>query len=238
MVHIQDIMPDRLAPLSSHHVVPVCIDCGLMDYQEALELQLRLHEAVLIGSIPSVILLVEHPPVITLGLHKELNMLVLPQKRLDELGIEVVQIRRGGGSTAHNPGQLVVYPIIKLQDFSFHVAPFVHYLEQIAMEVLQHARVLSSRRNRYPGLWVEGRKIASVGIQIARGVSMHGIAINLFNDLGIFDHIVPCGIDGVEMTSAEKEGAHNVPMRQLKEVVQSSCVSLIPKFVRPRGVST
>ncbi|PKL28702.1 MAG: lipoyl(octanoyl) transferase [Spirochaetae bacterium HGW-Spirochaetae-2] len=238
MVQIQDILPDSLGTLKFHHVVPVCVDCGLMAYQEALELQVRLHEAVLTGSMPSVILLVEHPPVITLGLHKEHNILVLPQKRLDDLGIDVVQVRRGGGGTVHNPGQLVVYPIIKLQDFGFHVAPFVHYLEQIAMDVLQHSGVPSGRRNRYPGLWVEGRKIASVGIQIARGVSMHGIAINLYNDLGIFGHIVPCGIDGVEMTSAAREGAHDVPMRQLKEVVQSSCVSLIPEFVGPRRVST
>ncbi len=237
MVHIQDILPDNLGTLQFHREVPVCIDCGLMGYQEALELQEALHEAVLAGSTPSVILLVEHPPVITLGLHKDHNMLLLPKYRLDDLGIEVVQVRRGGGGTAHNPGQLVVYPIVRLQDFGFHVAPFVHYLEQIAMEVLQHTGVPSSRRNRYPGLWIEGRKIASVGIQIARGVSMHGIAINLYNDLGIFDHIVPCGIDGVEMTSAAREGGYDVPMRQLKEIVQSSCIPLIPEFVGPRGVS-
>jgi len=237
MVQIQDILSDNLDTLRLHQEVPVCIDCGLMGYQEALELQESLHEAVLAGSMPSVVLLVEHPPVITLGLRKEHNMLLLSQKRLFDLGIEIVQVRRGGGGTAHNPGQLVVYPIIKLQDFGFHVAPFVHYLEQIALEVLQHIGVPSGRRNRYPGLWVDSRKIASVGIQIARGVSMHGIAINLYNDLGIFDHIVPCGIDGVEMTNAAREGAHDVPMRQLKEIVQSRCVSLIPEFAGNRGIS-
>jgi len=230
MVQIQEILPDGLGTLKIEDTSLVCIDCGRMAYRDALGLQIQLHEKVSDGTMPSVILLVEHPPVITLGLHKDHNKLLLSEKRLDELGIEVVQVRRGGGSTAHSPGQLVVYPIVHLQAFGFHIAPFVHYLEQIAMDVLAETGVQSMRRDRYPGLWVGERKIASVGIQIARMVSMHGIAINISNDLGIFDHIVPCGIDGVEVTSAVKEGGRDISMQQLKDVVQSSCVTLLPRF--------
>lgn len=237
MVQIKDILPNNLAAVKNHDERPICIDCGLMAYQEALELQTHLHEEVVAGSIPSVVMLVEHPPVITLGFHKAHNLLLHSEQQLTSLGIEVVQIRRGGGVTAHNPGQLVVYPIVNLSAFGFRVAPFVHYLEQLAMDVLATIGVQSNRRNRYPGLWVDMRKIASVGIQIARGVSMHGIAINLFNDLGIFDHMVPCGIDGVEMTSAAQEGGRVIPMQQLKTVVQSSCVNLLPDFCGSRRIN-
>ncbi len=229
MVQIQDFLDDpetlkeRIHPLQ-------CIDCSVMPYREALDLQLELNGLVASKRFPSVMLLVEHPPVITLGIHRNHNQLIQSEDQLAAMGIEVVQIRRGGGTTAHNPGQLVIYPIVNLDEFGFHVAPFVHYLEHIAMEVLAKTNIHATRRNRYPGLWFGERKIASIGIQIARRTSMHGIAINLYNDLGIFDCIVPCGIDGVEMTSVEKEGGLILPMQQLKDVVQSSCLSLLTGY--------
>jgi|GEM_PF-608669 len=192
-------------------------------------LQLTLNQAVLDGSIPSVILLVEHPPVITLGIHKDHNLLLSSPELLNQQGVECVPIRRGGGSTAHNPGQLVLYPIVSLPALGFRVAPFVHYLEQVGMDVLLAAGVEVQRRNRYPGLWVDGRKIASVGVQITRGVSMHGIAINLCNNLGIFDHIIPCGITGVEMTSALREIGSCPPMAYLKAVAEQSCFHHLPQ---------
>jgi len=98
------------------------------------------------------------------------------------------------------------------------------------MDVLAKTGIQAERRNRYPGLWVHGRKIASVGLQISKKTSMHGIAINLYNDLGIFDHIVPCGIAGVEMTSSEREGGLKVPMQHLKDVVQSRRIDLLFEY--------
>lgn len=217
------VILDRNEPLQ-------CIDCGLMPYLDALELQTKLQEKVSSEQLPSVILLLEHPPVITLGIHKDHNLLHRGEQDLKEMGIDVVQIRRGGGTTAHNPGQLVIYPIIHLDEFGFHLAPFVHYLEHVGMKVLSETGIMAERKNRYPGLWVQDRKIASLGTQISKRTSMHGIAINLYNDLTIFDYIVPCGIDGVHMTSTMKEGGKTVAMRQLKDVVESSRISLLPQY--------
>ena len=219
---------DILNVLKNQTATVVLIDCGLMPYTEALELQFTLNREVLEGTIPSVCLFIEHPPVITLGIHKEHNMIVANEDELRREGIECVPIRRGGGSTAHNPGQLVIYPIMSLPNLGFRVAPFVHYLEQIGMDVLAHADVISSRKNRYPGLWVGDKKIASVGVQIMKGVSMHGIAINLCNKLDIFNYIVPCGIDGVVMTSVLQELGACPPMEELKILAAKSCIQHLP----------
>ena len=177
-------------------------------------------------------LCVEHPAVITLGLNTRHNRLLHSQEVLVSQGIEVVQIRRGGGATAHNPGQLVIYPIISLASLHFRVAPFVHYLEQIGIDLLSLCGVSATRVPRYPGLWVEGKKIASVGVQLAHSVSMHGIAINIENDLSIFDMMVPCGIDGVRMTSVEQESGTVLPMDVLKREVPVIARRLIPGFTR------
>jgi len=172
------------------------------------------------------LLLCEHLPVITLGLHAQHNQLLCSKEQLEALGIQVVPTRRGGGSTAHNPGKLVLYPIMKLSAFGFRIATFVHAIEQLGMQVLQKTEVSSIRKVRYPGLWVGDKKIASLGTQILRGVSMHGIAINLYNDLTLFEYIVPCGIEGVQMTNALREGGIRIPMEQLKDLVQASWTSL------------
>ena len=234
MIRLTDAIADDYKILSAQTSPLICVDCDVMAYRQAWEVQKYLHTQVASGAMSSILMLVEHNPVITLGIHKAHNQLLHTEAQLASRDIAVIQTRRGGGSTAHNPGQLVIYPIVNLSACRFRVAPFVHYLEHIAMDVLARTGVQATRKRRYPGLWIDDRKIASVGIQIAQGTSMHGIAINLYNDLGIFDHIVPCGIEGVEMTSALKEGGMIVPMQELKELVQSSCISLLPNYVHER----
>ncbi len=208
------------------------IDCSVMDYREALSLQEMLHQHVLKGDLPSLMLFVEHPAVITLGLNTHHNRLLHPEDVLISQGIDVVQIRRGGGSTAHNPGQLVIYPIVSLNSLHFRVAPFVHYLEQIGIDLLSLCAISATRVSRYPGLWVGGKKIASVGVQLSHSVSMHGIAINIMNDLSLFDMMVPCGIDGVEMTSVKQEGGSVLPMDQLKREGARIAQRIITDFTR------
>ncbi len=232
MIQLDDVLPDSFDLLNKAGETPLFIDCGILNYAQALELQNTLHEKVLSGEVPSLFLLVEHPPVITLGLHKEHNRLLNDESQLAEKGIDIVQIRRGGGSTAHNPGQLVLYPIVHLPSLRFRVAPFVHYLEQIGIDLLEKTGIHAERVARYPGLWVNGRKIASVGVQIAHSVSMHGIAINISNDLDIFSSIIPCGIDGVEMTSVAEEGGKIPGMTELKELVPEIALSLMREFCR------
>ena len=124
--------------------------------------------------------------------------------------------RRGGGTTLHNPGQLVFYPILNLQRLGLDVGQYVLTLEAIGIELLDTIGVHSERRRNYPGLWIGARKIASIGVRVSRFVTRHGMAINIANDLSLFDVMVPCGLEGVEMTSVEKETSRPQDMNAIK----------------------
>jgi lipoate-protein ligase B len=191
-------------------------DGGLADYRETLALQLQLHEQRRGGQIANTVLIVEHPPVITLGARKSANRLLAGSQELAAQGIDLVEIRRGGGATAHNPGQLVFYPILHLQELRLDVNHYVRTLEAIGIELLADLGVRSDRRKGFPGLWVGERKIASVGVRVSRFVTCHGMAINIQNDLGIFGLMVPCGLDGVRMTSVQAETGNVQDMKQIK----------------------
>ena len=196
----------------------LCIrDCGLADYRGVLDLQGQLQEQRRAGAIGDTVLIVEHPAVITLGARKTANKLLVNAAELAQRGIDVVEIRRGGGATAHNPGQLVFYPIVHLQELRLGVTEYIRTLEAIGIELLGGLGVDSARRKGFPGLWVGERKIASIGVRISRFVTCHGMAINIQNDLGIFDFMVPCGLDGVIMTSAQKETGKTYNMEQIKK---------------------
>jgi lipoate-protein ligase B len=192
-------------------------DCGLAKYREALALQQRLQQERRAGRIEDTVLIVEHPPVVTLGARKSANRLLVNQDELTRQGIELVEIRRGGGVTAHNPGQLVFYPILNLQQLGLSVNEYVRALESVGIDLLGGLRVIAGRRQGLPGLWVGEKKIASIGVRVSRAVTCHGMAINIQNELGIFDLLVPCGLDGVEMTSVEKETGRTNDMRRIKE---------------------
>lgn len=192
-------------------------DCGLADYGEILQLQHRLCRERQREKIPNTVLMVEHPAVITLGARQSLNKLRVSREDLATNHIDVVEIRRGGGATAHNPGQLVCYPILHLQQLGLGIGEYIRTLEAIGAELLSKLGVHSTRRKGAPGLWVGERKIASVGVRVSRFVTYHGIAINIRNDLSIFNLIVPCGMDNVEMTSAQKETRRDHSMNQAKK---------------------
>ena len=194
-------------------------DCGLADYREALQLQHELREKRRTGEIPDSVLIVEHPPVITLGARQSANKLLISREELARRNIDVVDIRRGGGTTAHNPGQLVVYPVLHLQQLGLGVSEYVRELEVIGAELLGQLGVQAKRRKGLPGLWVGTRKIASIGVRVSRFVTYHGMAINIKNDLSIFDLLIPCGLDGVEMTSLLKETGKRHSMGQVKKTL-------------------
>lgn len=171
---------------------------GVVEYREALELQERVRTARLEGELPDVLLTLEHPPVYTRGRRSRPGELPLGEAH----GIEIVDTDRGGLVTYHGPGQLVGYPIVRVDD----VVGYVRTLENALVRALVDEGVAGARSrprdgHRYTGVWVEDRKIASIGVHISRGVSMHGFAVNVENDLEPFSWIVPCGLDGVAMTS-------------------------------------
>ena len=131
--------------------------------------------------------------------------------------IDVVDIRRGGGTTAHNPDQLVFYPILNLKQSGFGISEYIRELEAVGAELLAQLAVKSRRRKGLPGLWVDSRKIASIGVRVSKFITYHGMAINIQNDLSIFDFIIPCGLDGVKMTSVLKETGRENAMSSVKK---------------------
>jgi len=195
------------------------IDCGLSGYGETLQLQQDLHRQRCLGEIPDTVLIVEHPPVITLGTRQTANKLLKSGEELARLQIEVVKTNRGGGATAHNPGQLVLYPILDLRGIGLDITEYIDTLQAIGIELLERLGVQARRKKDFPGLWVDGKKIASIGVRVCKGITTHGMAININNDLSIFDYIIPCGIDGVGMTSILKETGSEISMVDVKNIL-------------------
>ena len=192
-------------------------DCGLCRYQEILDLQLELHDERKNDRIPDTVIIVEHPDVITLGARQSANKLYVSRDELANKNIDVVEVRRGGGTTAHNRGQLVFYPIMNLKKMSLGINEYIRALEVIGQELLMEFDLASDLRKGYPGLWVEERKIASIGVRVSRYVTYHGMAINIQNDLSIFDYIEPCGLKNIVMTSLAKETGKEYSMSLVKQ---------------------
>ncbi len=178
---------------------------GTVDYLEALALQERLCAARQRDRLPDVMLLLEHWPVYTRGRRSVPGELPMGEEWYAMQGIEIVQTNRGGKVTYHGPGQLVGYPIVRVDD----VVAYVRTLERALVAALGEegigARARPDDGPDFTGVWVEDRKVASIGVHVARGVTTHGFAVNVENDLQPFSWVVPCGLEGVQMTSLIKE---------------------------------
>jgi len=181
---------------------------GLTPYADALDYQREVARARIAGTIPEdVLLLVEHPPVVTLGRSaKERHLLASPEL-LRAQGVELFEVERGGDVTFHGPGQLVGYPIIDLKRHRRDLHWYLRQVEEALIRALGDLGISAERNAGYTGVWTHGRgrKIASIGVHARDWVTWHGFALNVTTDLTHFDRIVPCGIPGVVMTSAEKE---------------------------------
>jgi len=183
---------------------------GRIGYRDAWALQKRLVDARVAGEIPDTLLLLEHDPVLTLGKNAEDGHVLAAPKELRRRGIEVLRVERGGEVTYHGPGQLVAYPILRLGDRGLLVRPLVRALEDAMIETCTDLSVEATRRDGHPGCWVmedgrPARKIGALGIRIERGVSYHGIALNVDPDLRDFELIDPCGVPGLVSTSIAEE---------------------------------
>jgi lipoate-protein ligase B len=180
---------------------------GRVPYREAVELQERLRERVIAGELPETMLLLEHPPVYTLGRRSSPSDLPLSEQWCRARGIDVVRTDRGGKLTYHGPGQLVGYPIMRVED----VVGYVRTMERAIVAALAEAGVEARSRGdegrEYTGVWVNERKIASIGVHLSHGVSTHGFAVNVDDDLAPFEWVVACGLPGVRMTSLAAEGS-------------------------------
>jgi lipoyl(octanoyl) transferase len=184
------------------------VDLGLVAYDEALAFQRDVAAARIDGRVPEdVLILCEHPPVVTMGRSAKAANLLLSESALAARGIALREVERGGDVTLHAPGQLVGYPIIDLKRHKQDLHWYLRALEQVMIDALQAVGIAAGRREGLTGVWVEDRKIASIGVHARSWVTWHGFALNVATDLSLFDVMVPCGIGGVVMTSAEREGA-------------------------------
>jgi lipoyl(octanoyl) transferase len=189
---------------------------GRVSYRDAWSAQKALVRARAAGEIGDRLLLLEHPAVLTLGRHGDEAHVLAPPDELGRRGIEVIRVERGGEVTYHGPGQLVAYPIVRLADRGLLVRPLVRALEAAMIETCAAFGVVAVRRDGEPGCWVDGpnpatgagpmpRKIGALGLRIERGVSYHGIALNVDPDLADFELIDPCGMPGLASTSIARE---------------------------------
>ena len=197
------------------------VELPVTEYERVWRLQTRLVAARREGILDrDIMLLTEHQPVFTLGRRGGLDNLMVPTAYLDGAGIPVFQVERGGNITYHGPGQLVLYPIVDLLGVGLKVVDYVWNLEEVAIRTAAAWRIKAERNAVNRGVWVEARKLASVGIAVRRGISFHGIALNVNLSLEPFRWIHPCGLQGVEVTSMERELSCPVPTAEVRRTMK------------------
>ncbi len=196
-------MPERISLKQRRAAVT---DLGMIEYLPALEIQRRVLDARIQNpDMPDQILLVEHPPVFTLGKNGGIEHLCVSETFLKSKGIQTIATTRGGSITYHGPGQIVLYLIFDLNHPRIGVSELVHGLEAVMMQTALDFGVHTCRSPQNPGIWAGSSKIGSIGLSIKKGVTFHGMALNVDLDLTPFSWITPCGLTGVSMTSLKQE---------------------------------
>lgn len=209
------------------------LDWGRTHYVEAWKRQDQLVAKRLTGEICDTLVLTEHDPVFTIGLHQDAaRHLIWNETQLTDKGVEVVKTNRGGDITYHGPGQIVGYPIVNLtarQDLH----AYLRFLEQVLIESVAHFGIQATRREGKTGIWIESRKIAAIGVAVKRWVSYHGFALNVNTHLHYFEGIVPCGIAATDgtVTSLACELGREVDIEEVRRVVTDTFWKLWPAFI-------
>ncbi len=194
---------------------------GRLAYADALALQNELREARAEGRVGDTVLLLEHPDVITFGRGARGGNALMEDAELRAAGYDVFRVNRGGDVTWHGPGQLVGYPILDLAPRKRDVHAYLRALEGVLIGALADYGIDAIRRDGYAGVWLDGRrKIASIGVGLRHWLTMHGFALNVCCDLRRFEAIVPCGLEGVEMTSVSEVLGRAVALREMAERVE------------------
>lgn len=205
---------------------------GRIPWRAAWELQKELASRAAVSRGTAHLVLVEHPPVFTLGRHARTGSLLAPREELARRGIQVEPCDRGGDVTWHGPGQVVGYPILHLPTFRLGVAAFVHGLEAAMSRACAVFGVAAAAGGPAIGAWVDGRKIGSIGIHVSRGVTTHGFALNACPDLSHFQLIHPCGMPGCPMTTIEREAGRPVTWEAAADAMEREIAALL----RPAAV--
>ena len=195
------------------------INLQIEPYKKIWDFQKKLYQLRLNNLIDDTLILLEHPHTYTLGKSANRNHLLAANETLLEDEIDVFEIDRGGDITYHGPGQIVGYPIIKLNDLYEDVHRYLRELEELIIRTLAESQVAAVRDNDYTGVWVNKNKIAAIGIKVSRWITMHGFAFNINTDLSFFGKIIPCGIFEKGVTSLAQELGTKINLENVKEVV-------------------
>jgi len=193
------------------------LDLGLLDYRKAWDLQHDLWSRRVEGELPDLLLLLEHPHVITLGRRGNRSHLIVSPEVLEAMKIPIFHVERGGDITYHGPGQLVVYPILDLKDYGYRLIRYIDQLEEVILHVLKDFGIEGRRDPSNRGVWVNSDKIASIGVVVKRWVSFHGFSLNYETDLKYFDLINPCGLIGKKMITMAKILGTRISRESLSE---------------------
>jgi len=210
---------------------------GVVPFGEALAMQRALVEERRAGRVPDLLLLLQHPPVITLGVRPDAsraNIVATPQ-HLAELGVEVHETGRGGDVTYHGPGQVVGYPILDLKPDRCDVHRYVRDLEEVMIRVCAAYGVEAGRIGGLTGAWVGAEKIGAIGVRIARWITSHGFAFNVTTDLSHFNLIVPCGLAGRGVTSLERATGRRVRLQEIEDALARSFAAVFDRTVADAG---
>jgi len=214
-------------------------DLGLIPYEEALALQSELIERRRSGDIPDQLLLLQHPHVITLGTASSPSHILADESRRRDLGIDLFDVGRGGDVTYHGPGQLVAYPILDLKPDRKDVHRYLRDLEAVLVQTLDRIGIRGEPIPDLTGVWVEGRKIAAIGVRVSSGwITSHGFALNVSNDLSYFDTIVPCGIQDVSVTSVTQELGRLVDVSDVLGIVSEAFSETFGRSIRDAAQPT
>ncbi len=209
-------------------------ELGIVDYETSLQLQNKLMLARRAGDIPDIILLLQHPPLFTVGASGRDEDIVAPGSLLASEGITVFHVDRGGSVTYHGPGQLVGYPIIDLRAKGIGVHQYVRSVEEVVIRTLDSFSIKACRDPKYPGVRVGSEEICALGIRVSRGCTKHGFALNVNTDLRYFNYIVPCGIRGKSVTSISKLLGHDVAIEDVASHILEHCAQIFDLTIRQK----
>lgn len=201
--------------------IPV-LEPGIVPYQEAFDFQLALIEQIYKKDLKGIILLLQHPPVITTGSNNSIKNLLTSESSLKNLGIELNSSNRGGDITLHGPGQIICYPVFNLKFFGKDLNLFVYNLEQVIINTIIPFDLSGRRVKKHRGIFIEDKKLASVGLKVRKWISMHGFSLNVNIDLSYFEHIVACGLKDYPQTSLSSLLKRDITVNDVKEHILKS----------------
>ena len=217
-------------------------EIGTKDYKDTWEYQEKLFKEIIDIKIknrrenksietPNYFLFVEHPHVYTLGKSGDINNLLISEQKLSEIGATFYKNNRGGDITYHGPGQIVGYPILDLENYFTDIHKYLRFLEETVIRSLKDIGIVSERSQNETGVWIDSdlvfsRKICAMGVKASRWVTMHGLALNVNNDLSYFENIIPCGISNKSVTSIQKETGRNISLNQVTKIITQHFIEI------------